>query len=160
MTTYADANWASNCADRNSTSGGLVLHGGHFLKSSSKMQSLIALSSVESELFGIVKATPEALYMRSMLQDLGMSFSNELCSDASAVLGIVGLCRMRHLDCNFIYVQKLNAEKVFTFSKVPGADNPAGPGTKPLPGGGVQKHVAAARGIFVVGRPPLCPKVL
>lgn len=120
------------------------------MKSWSKTQSLIALSSAESELYGIVNATADALWLRSILQDLGNKFVNELFNDASAVLGVIqhqGSGRMKHTDCNFLYVQKLNAEKVFEFCKVPGADSPADLGTKALPWDAVRKHVAFSGGV-------------
>eukprot|EP00973_Karenia_brevis_P047225 6554286-Karenia_brevis.AAC.1 len=44
-----DASWAANKKSRKSTSGGAICIGGHLIKSWSKTQSLIALSSAESE---------------------------------------------------------------------------------------------------------------
>lgn len=57
--------------------------------------------------------------MRSILQDLGKKSAMGLLSDASAVFGIIrhqGLGRLRHIDCELLYVQKLDAEKVFEFT--------------------------------------------
>ena len=56
-------------------------------------------------------------------------------SDASAALGIVqrqGLGKVRHLDCSYLYVQQINAERLLKFEKVPGAQNPADLCTKGL----------------------------
>eukprot|EP00973_Karenia_brevis_P045141 6251973-Karenia_brevis.AAC.1 len=52
VTTHTDANWAGDMDSRKSTSGGTVQRGEHLVKSWSKTQSLIALSSAESELYG------------------------------------------------------------------------------------------------------------
>ena len=69
ITAYSDANWASNAADRRSTSGGVLMHGLHYIRSWSKTQSLVALSSAESELYAIMKASSQALGLKSILQD-------------------------------------------------------------------------------------------
>lgn len=45
ITAYSNANWASSAGDRESTSGGIVMHGSHDIKSWSKTQSLVARSS-------------------------------------------------------------------------------------------------------------------
>lgn len=66
---------------------------------------------------------------------------------------------MRQIECKLYYVQELNAEKLFEFNKVPGSENPAGVGTKYMPGDAVLKHDAFAGGVFAAGRPSVCPKV-
>ena len=54
---------------RKSTSGGCVMLGGHLIKSWSKTQRFIALSSGESEFYAALKASAEALGLLSMLTD-------------------------------------------------------------------------------------------
>ena len=110
ITTYSDANWASNKADRRSTSGGIIMHGKHYIKSWSKTQALVALSSVESELDAIVKASSETLGVMSLIRDANKNFTSAIFSDASAALGIVqrqGLGKLRHIDCSYLFVQNL-----------------------------------------------------
>ena len=70
VTTFSDANWASNACDRKSTSGGVIMHGTHCTKPWSKTQSLVALSSEESELHAIAKTSSEVLGFQSTVQDL------------------------------------------------------------------------------------------
>lgn len=113
-TTYADTNWASDSVDRASSNGGSIIL---------QTQSLIALLPAYSELDGNVNATSEALWVRSVLQDLGKRFAIELVSDASAVFGIFwrqGPGRVMHVDSKFWYVQEPNVEKELAFIKVPG----------------------------------------
>ena len=163
ITTFSDANWASDKIDRKSTSGGLILHGSHYIKSWSKTQSLVALSSAESELYAIVKASSEALGLRSILQDMGKEFANVILSDASAALGIIqrqGLGKLRHVDCSFLFVQNLNANKTFQFAKVPGLENPADLGTKGLPWERIWTHCTTASAEFCEGRPDGCPALM
>ena len=71
LRTYSDADWAGCKESRKSTTGGCITLGEHVLKGWSKTQSLVALSSGESELYATLKAAAEALGMPSMLKDLG-----------------------------------------------------------------------------------------
>ena len=163
LTAYSDANWASNAGDRKSTSGGVILHGRHFIKAWSKTQSLVALSSAEAELYAIVKTSSELLGLRSIIQSLGKTFGALIYSDASAALGVIqrqGLGRLRHVDCSFLFVQALNADKVLQYAKVVGQDNPADLGTKGLCSEALKKHIGFVGGDFRDGRPALCPGVV
>eukprot|EP00973_Karenia_brevis_P056701 7888525-Karenia_brevis.AAC.1 len=120
ITTHTDANWAGDKESRKSTSGGTVQIGGHLIKSWSKTQSLIALSSAESELYGCVKATAECLGVMSMLMDLGRAKSGTVKADASATLGIIsrrGLGKIRHLDTSFLWMQEIKAKRGIEFQK-------------------------------------------
>jgi hypothetical protein len=159
---YSDANWASNKIDRKSTSGGLIMHGSHYVKARSKTQSVVALSSAESELYAIVKASAEILGAKSIFNDLGLNFSSVIYSDASAALGIIqrqGLGRTRHIDCGYLFVQELNAEKILRYAKIPGAENPADMGTKGLNEQLIKRFTQHSGGIFSDGRPELCARI-
>ena len=49
---YSDANWASErSTGRKSTSGGVIYLNGNCIKTYSRLQPIVALSSAESELF-------------------------------------------------------------------------------------------------------------
>ena len=66
-----DANWLGCKRTRKSTSGGAVMVGARCLKTYSKTQSVVAGSSGESELYGIVKGTCEGLSILTLLADFG-----------------------------------------------------------------------------------------
>ena len=53
------------------------------------MQTLIALSSAEAELYGPVKASSEGLGVRSLCKDFGCNLQIRVYSDSSAALGII-----------------------------------------------------------------------
>ena len=81
--------------------------GSHLLKSWSKTQSLIALSSGESEFYGALKAAAEGLGMISILKDYGVKIRGQVPGDASAALGIInrqGLGRTRHIDTGLLWI--------------------------------------------------------
>ena len=98
---FSDANWAKCSRSRKSTSGGCVMYGTHLLRSWSKTQGTIALSSGESETLAAIRGGTEALGMLSLLHDLGVDITSTLRLDASAALGILqrkGVGKIRHLD--------------------------------------------------------------
>ena len=135
VTIHTDANWAGDKVNRKSTSGGVIQIGEHFIKSWSKNQTLIALSSAESELYACVKATAEGLGVMSMLSDWGRTCSGVVKADASAALGIIsrrGLGKVRHLDTSFLWIQETKAKRDIAFEKVKGEVNTADLMTKNL----------------------------
>lgn len=82
--------------------------GTHWLKSWSKTQTLIALSSAGSELYAAVKATAETMGIQSAANDFGLQIEASTMADASAALGIIsrkGLGKVRHLDTNHLWIQ-------------------------------------------------------
>ena len=68
--TFTDANWAGCRRTRTTTSGGVIMVGTHLIKSWATTQATIAKSSAESELYGIVRGTCEALGFISLAEDL------------------------------------------------------------------------------------------
>ena len=58
---YTDSDWAGCKRTRRSTTGGCALFNGCLVKSWSTTQALIALSSGEAELYGVVRASAEGL---------------------------------------------------------------------------------------------------
>ncbi len=55
ISVYVDTDWAGCFKTRKSTSGGVIMRGGHVLKHWSSTQQTVALSSGEAEVKGIVK---------------------------------------------------------------------------------------------------------
>ena len=68
---FSDSDWAGELGDRKSTSGGVITMGGAAVKTWSRRQATIALSSGEAEYCAVVKATAEALGIQALAQDLG-----------------------------------------------------------------------------------------
>ena len=85
---YSDTDFAGCRTTRKSTSGGCALINGHLIKTWSSTQKVIALSSGEAELAGIVKAASEGLGLRSLHVDLGLQIDFELHADSSAAIGM------------------------------------------------------------------------
>ena len=70
---YSDADWAGDVQDRRSTSGNVFLLGGGAIAWSSRKQSLVALSTVEAEYMALSVATQEAIWLRHLQEELGVS---------------------------------------------------------------------------------------
>ena len=82
--------------------------GKHCIKTWSSTQEVVALSSGEAELYGIVKGTTYALGLRSLLEDLGVQVKLVVNTDASAALGMVkrrGVGKVRHIEVKELRIQ-------------------------------------------------------
>ena len=132
---YSDSDWAGCRKSRKSSSGGTIMIGDHCLKTWSKTQAIIAKSSAEAELYGVVRGATEALGMCSLMADLGRRVWIRMNIDAAAAKGIIerrGLSKVRHIDVNVLWLQEVCARKMIPVLKVPGEQNPADLTTKHL----------------------------
>ena len=99
-----------------------------FLKAWSRTQTLIALSSGESELAAVTKAAAESMGIQSVLTDFGVKVKIEIHSDATAAIGICkrqGLGRVRHLATADLWIQQRIRFKELKLFKLPGTENPS-----------------------------------
>ena len=143
---FADANFAGCKVTRKSTSGGALMLGSHLIKTWSKTQACVTLSSAESELLGAVKAGVEGLGMQSLLQDLGTETRMCIHMDASAALGVIqrkGVGKVRHLDVGTLWLQEKQLKQIMEFKKIHGLSNAGDMMTKNVPRQTMEKHVAA-----------------
>ena len=135
---YSDSDWAGCRKTGKSTSGGLAMVGGHLVKSWSRTQDSVTLSSAEAELVALGKLAAEILGLRSMAMEWGLSVAKEaspLYADASAALGIAkrdGAGKLRHINVRSLWLQDKALKAEISFQKVKGEENPAD---------GLTKHV-------------------
>ena len=133
---HVDSNWAGCRRTRKSTSGGIAILGSHVLKSWSKTQAVIAKSSGEAELFGVVRGSTEGLGLITLCGDFGTSTNIRVHLDASAAKGMVereGLGKVRHVEVDVLWIQEQQARSRLPLIKVLGTLNPADLMTKHLP---------------------------
>ena len=162
LRTYSDAAWAGCKDTRKSTTGGCIINGRHTLKGWSKTQSLVALSSGESELYATLKTAAETLGMLSLMKHVGWQVTGEIWGDASAALGITnrrGLGKTRHIDIGLLWIQQIAAEKRLKFHKVLGMNNPADLYTKHLDVAITEKHTKIMAYECTEGRASEAPKL-
>ena len=159
---YVDANWAGCRRTRKSTSGGCAMIGSHCIKAWSKTQSIIAKSSAESELYGVIKGSSEALGLATMARDFGEEMTVQVHVDATAAMGIVdrrGISRVRHIECDHLWIQELEARRMMPITKVPGGDNPADLMTKNVGIELAKKHMKVMGIRFEEGRSKAAAKL-
>lgn len=136
--------------------------GKHAIKSRSKTQADIALSSGESELYATLNAASEGLGLLSITKDLNIEMSGEVWGDASAALGIIvqnGLGKLRYIDTCLLWIQQVAAERRLGFGKVLGLDNPADLCTKYLDLGTTMRHGNKSVVDFAKGRSSSAPEL-
>ena len=135
---YSDSDWAGDRETGKSTSGGLVMLGSHLIKSWSRTQDSVTLSSAEAELVALGKLAMEVLGVRTMTAEWGMtngSSASKLFADASAALSIAkrqGAGKLRHINVKTLWLQEKTVQQVLDYTKIKGEDNPAD---------GLTKHV-------------------
>ena len=118
--------------------------GKHCLKAWSKTQSIIAKSSGESELFGVIRGSTEGLGLATMAADFGEKMDVRVHVDANAAKGMVerrGLSRVRHIEVDNLWIQEKEARRMLPLSKVAGGENPADLMTKNVSIDLAKKHL-------------------
>ncbi|KAG5875725.1 hypothetical protein JTB14_007660 [Gonioctena quinquepunctata] len=68
---YADADWAEDSLDRQSNSGYIFKMNGGTISWASRKQTVVAISTAESEFVALTEASQEAMWLRNLLEDLG-----------------------------------------------------------------------------------------
>ena len=136
---YVDASWGSEKnVDRKSISGGCIMIGRFCLKAWSRLQQAVALSSAESELYGLVEGAKEALAIRRAISHVfGWSelFKPTIFCDSESAIAISkadGLRKVRHIDLRACFIQdQIKQKQIFVYG-VRGEANVADLFTKPL----------------------------
>ena len=131
---YVDSDWAGCKSTRKSTSGGAVAWGGGLLKSWSRSQGPVAMSSGEAEFYAAIKGTCEGIGIKSLLADLGFEVKIEVVQDSTAAKGTAsraGIGKIKHLDVGWCWIQQIVEKGEFKLIKIDGTKKPADPLTKP-----------------------------
>ena len=129
--TYTDSDWAGDLETRKSTSGGVLMLGGHCLKTWSITQSSPALSSCEAEYYAVVDGASRALGMQTAAKELGVEVKDlvvEMATDSSGAKSFAsrrGSGGIRHIEVKWLWLQHAVAKGRFRLKKVAGTENPA-----------------------------------
>ena len=144
LTAFTDSDWAGCPVTARSTSGGIIAIGDHVIKTYSRQQKVIALSSAEAELYAMVAASAESLAVISYSRDLGHTMVGEIYTDSAAALGIsqrAGIGKVRHLRTQGLWVQEVRVSGRLAYHKVLGTKNPSDVLTKHVPGELLERHI-------------------
>ena len=130
--------------------------GSHLIRAYSKTQSVVAKSSGESELYGIIRASTEGLGIVTLLKDFGVEDATvSIGIDATAAMGMaqrVGLNKVRHVEVDILWIQEQQARKLLPLRKIPGPRNPSDLCTKNVPASLVEQYMQQLSVRIVEGR--------
>ena len=105
-----DSDWAQCPRTRRSTGGGLVFLGSHLVDSYCGQHQNVALSSGEAELHDMVNGTAHGLFLKHVLEEMGVQgLIVKVGTDSAAALGIshrLGCGRVRHLEGKQLWIQE------------------------------------------------------
>ena len=129
--------------------------GSNFIKAWTKTQQTVAMSSAESELFGIIRASCEALGLQSLIKGFLTDAKVRIQVDATAAKSIVerrGLSKVRHLDTAALWIQEQQVRRLLPLDRIPGTKNEADLITKNLDVAQVEMYIGMLQMEFVEGR--------
>ena len=109
---YSDADWAGDVDTRRSTSGYVFQIGSSTVSWSSKKQTTVAKSSTEAEYVALSSATQEAVWLRSLMGDLGrqMDAPTTIYEDSQGAIELAKNAkyhnRTKHIDICHHFVRE------------------------------------------------------
>ena len=136
---FADADWAGDINSRCSTSGYVFQIGNCTVSWSSKKQATIAKSSTEAEYVSLSSAAQEAIWLRSLMKDLGnkLKAATLLYEDNQ---GAIELSRnpkhhnrTKHIDISYHFIREKVASNEIVVEYCPSVEMLADIMTKGLP---------------------------
>ncbi|XP_043718020.1 uncharacterized mitochondrial protein AtMg00810-like [Telopea speciosissima] len=115
---FIDADWTGSPDDRRSTSGYCSFVGGNLVTWRSKKQALVTRSSAETEFRAMAQGICELLWLKDLLQDLGISSNPPMtlyCDSKSAISiahNPVQHDKTKHVEIDRHFIKELYVENV------------------------------------------------
>ena len=161
---WTDTDFGGCQKTRKSTSGGIIRHGKHIIKSWSTNQAVVALSSGEAEYYGMVKGASGAIGATELCRDLGVEFDGKIKvkTDASAAIGIasrLGVGKVRHIEVNQLWLQEKVYYGKIELIKVKTEENLADVFTKAVDSISLNWHIESVGAWTTKDRHILTPKL-
>ena len=104
------------------------MRGKHFIKSLSRTQQCVTLSSAEAGLVAVIKLIAEFIGLRQLSHEWGQPLIGRVFADSTAALAIArrkGCGKLRHINVGLLWSQEKKAHDIIDFNKVEGKINPA-----------------------------------
>ena len=136
--TYSDADHGGNPDNGRSTGGYAVIIGGAAVSWSSRLQSVVSLSTTEAEYIAAVEAGKEIIWMRNLLTEFGFDITppSHLLIDNNSAVTVAKNPehhgRMKHLDLRFHWLRDTVSAKLISPIHIPTSLQAADILTKPL----------------------------
>lgn len=139
LTAYGDADWANDRNDRKSITGWIVKLNDDVISWASKKQHTVSQSTCEAELYAEAAAVNEILWMRGLLNELGLTLADGgsvVYCDNQPTLNItkngIKSERTKHVDVKYHFVTEKLHERVIDSRYLPTDKQQADILTKPL----------------------------
>ena len=137
MTGYCDASHGDLCDNGLSTYGCVFILNGAVVDWASRKQDRVAHSTAEAEFVAASQASKEALRLKKLMSDVGLSTGMTIKVDNTCALklvedGAIFSVRNKHIGVHFFATMERARLGDVTFSYVPSADNTADISTKTL----------------------------
>jgi transposase InsO family protein len=135
---FADADWANDKGDRKSISGWVAKLNGDPISWSSKKQRVVALSTCEAELYAEAAAIQEVLWLRGLLEELGLHTrtGSVVFGDNQSTIAVsqngVRSDRTKHVDVKYHFITEAVDNGVVKLVWVPTTQQQADIFTKAL----------------------------
>ena len=152
---FSDSNWAGCRKTGKSTSGGVMMIGGHVVKTWSSTQKSITLSSAEAELVAAVKMSAELIGVTQLAADWGLNMQGKVHVDSTAAIAVAerrGNGKPRHVRVGSLWIQEKVENEELQIRKVHGEWNPADSLTKGLGQEKMQRFLQISNQTFRNGR--------
>ena len=135
---YCDADYAGDLDTRRSTTGYVFIMNGGAISWSSRLQPTVAVSTAEAEYMSAASAVKEALWLRKLSADLGMSMETVQisCDNQGAIKLLkhpIASVRSKHIDVMHHFARERVARREVKFLYCASEDMVADCLTKALP---------------------------
>ncbi|XP_019244295.1 PREDICTED: uncharacterized protein LOC109224163 [Nicotiana attenuata] len=135
---FCDSNYAGDIDNRKSTTSFVLFLGDSVISCSSKKQSIVTLSTCESEYIAAISCTCHVIWLRRLLKEINLPQieATEICIDNKSAQALaknpVYRDRSKHIDTRYHFIRERISKKEVELKYVKSHDQHADIFTKPL----------------------------